>query len=216
MTAAAFVPGKGTWRGTTGRDDIMANTPMPRDGIFRIGSITKTFVATVYLELETEGKVSLNDKLARWVPDYPDADRITMRQVMSHTAGIYNYSDNLVFLNAAIQHPTKVWTPRELIAYAASEMPYFPPGTGYHYSNTDYVLTGMAVEAATGSTIDREIRARILDKLGLSTAFFAGAEPEPKSPPLLVHGYDDGGRDGGGRGGQRAVLHCIADRPVAG
>ena len=194
MTAAAWVPGKGMWHGANGRDDIHANTPMPRDGMFRIGSITKTYVATVFLQLDTEGKVSLDDKLSRWVPDFPRAAEVTMRQVMSHTSGIYNYSENLVLLNEAVSHPTKVWTPKELLSYAASQPYYFDPGAGFHYSNTDYILVALAVEAATGNAIHKEIRARILDKLGFKATYFASAEMPPKTP-VLVHGYDDGGRD---------------------
>lgn len=197
MTAAVWVPGLGLWRGANGLDDLQAETPMPRDGIFRIGSITKTFVATVFLQLEAEGKVSLDDTLDHYVDQYPGAKDMTMRQVMSHTAGVYNYSDNLVFLNDAIAQPTKVWKPAELLAYAASQEPYFEPGQGYHYSNTDYILAGLAVEKATGNPIHVEIRRRILDKLDLRETFFAGgnAEAAPPAPPPLVHGYDDTGRD---------------------
>jgi D-alanyl-D-alanine carboxypeptidase len=194
MTAAAYVPGKGTWRGATGVDDLMAGTPMPADGAFRAGSITKQFVATVYLQLVSEGKASADDWLARWVPDFPGAAGMTMREVMSHTAGIYNYSDDLALVAQASSHPTKVWTPEELIAVAAAQPPYFAPGRGYHYSNTDYILVGLAIEKITGNPLVHELRARILDPLGLAETWFAGGNGEPDRPSL-VHGYDDAGQD---------------------
>jgi D-alanyl-D-alanine carboxypeptidase len=122
------------------------------------------------------------------------ADGMTMRQVMSHTAGVFNYSDNLTFLHDVLAAPTKVWAPQEILAYAASQPAYFPPGKGFHYSNTDYILAGLAVEEAGGVPLAQAIRSRILDKLDMKATFFASAEMPPGAPPL-VEGHDDAGRD---------------------
>jgi hypothetical protein len=90
------------------------------------------------------------------VPDYPGASGITLRQAMTHTSGVFDYADNLIFLNEAIEHPERVWKPEELLPYAASQDPYFAPGEGFHYSNTGYIFAGMAVEAVTGRRLSEE------------------------------------------------------------
>lgn len=181
----------------SGLSDVSAKTPMPTDGNFQIGSITKTFTATVVLELASEGKISLDAPLSQWVPTFPNAQNITVRQLLSHTSGIYNYTDDPSFQQALISNPKRVWQPSDLVAYAAAQPPYFAPGAGFHYSNTNFILAAMIVEAATSDTFVHQLRQRILGTL--PHTFLSGAEPVPET---LVHHYSyspllDGGSDGG-------------------
>ena len=138
----------------SGVADLDAETPMAASDRFRIYSLTKTFVAVVVLQMVEEGVFALDDTVAEVLTDpavlaIPNVDRITLRQLLNHTSGIYDYFDDASpFLDDAFFGPTadwsRVWTPRELLAYAGSdgEAPYFAPGEGVHYSNTGYIPSG--------------------------------------------------------------------------
>jgi D-alanyl-D-alanine carboxypeptidase len=155
-------------------------TPVQATDRFRIYSIAKTFTATVVLQLVDEGVIALEDPVRRWLDDpvvarIPDTDRITLRQLLTHTSGIYDYQDETdsPFYQDAFFGPDavwgRVWTPRELLAYAdgARHAPYFAPGQGVAYANTNYVLLGLIVEAATGRSYAAELHDRILAPLAL-------------------------------------------------
>ena len=129
----------------------------------------------------------------------PNVDQVTFLQILNHTSGIYDYADDndsSFWLDAFLgpdADPTKVWTMPELLAYAdgANHAPYFAPGEGYYYSNTNYILIGLIVEKATGNTFGDEVRTRILKPLGLKETFFVtGAEMPERvvNPYQLVEG----------------------------
>ncbi len=140
---------------------------------FRIASITKTFVATVVLQLVAEGKVRLGDSIERWLPGLvPNGDAITIDDLLDHTSGLFNYIENPDFQGAVLADPTRSWSPRELVAFATAHPPLFPPGTGWSYSNTNYVLLGLVVEAVTGTPIEQQLRERIFEPLGLDATSF--------------------------------------------
>jgi D-alanyl-D-alanine carboxypeptidase len=143
---------------------------------FRVASITKPFVATLALQLVAEGKLRLDESVDRWLPGLvPNGDRITIRQLLSHTSGLFEYQRDEGFVSAVIADPAREWSPRELVRIATAHPPLFPPGTGWSYSNTNYVLLGLVVEAVTGKTIDQQLRERIFDPLALAaTSFPAG------------------------------------------
>jgi D-alanyl-D-alanine carboxypeptidase len=154
---------------------------------FRIASITKTFVATVVLQLVAEGKVRLADPVERWLPGLlSNGSEITIRDLLDHTSGLFNYVDDPDFKRALIADPTRSWSPRELVAFANAHAPLFPPGTDWSYSNTNYVVLGLVVEAVTGTALERELRERIFEPLGLAaTSFPSGTEIEGE----YAHGY---------------------------
>jgi D-alanyl-D-alanine carboxypeptidase len=131
------------------------------------------------MELVDEGKLSLDDPLAKWMPDYPDAQNITIRELLHHTSGIYDYFaaanyDSLVFGSMAGHQ----WTPQEILSTFAHD-PYFPPGTGYHYSNTNFVLLGMIIEQITGQQLADVYRQRFFAQLGMTDTYFQGSAPPP-------------------------------------
>jgi D-alanyl-D-alanine carboxypeptidase len=147
---------------------------------FRVASVTKPFVATLVLQLVGEGKLHLGDSLESRLPGLvPNGDRITIRQLLNHTSGLFDYQGDEAFVNAVIADPAREWSPRELVSIATAHAPMFPPGTGWSYSNTNYVLLGLVVEAVTGKTIGEQLREQIFHPLGLAaTSFPSGTEIE--------------------------------------
>jgi D-alanyl-D-alanine carboxypeptidase len=166
-------------------------TPLAPTDRFGIGSVTKTFAAVLVLQLVDAGVLTLDDTVSRWLDDpvaarIPNVDRITLRQLLNHTSGVYDYfDDDSPFWQDAYFGEgadwSRVWTPQELLAYAdgSKHAPYFAPGEGVHYSNTGYVLLGLIVEAAGGHGYAEQLRAGLLAPLGLADTFFAAAEPVP-------------------------------------
>ncbi|WP_163994747.1 serine hydrolase domain-containing protein [Pyxidicoccus caerfyrddinensis] len=175
-----------TWHGATGLSRVESATAMKAEDRLRAGSITKTFVAVVALQLQAEGKLSLDAPLATWLPDFPRADRITVRQLLNHTAGTANYTQNPDFLAEAMGNPGKVWVPEEIIAYGAARSPSFEPGASWEYSNTNYILVGHIIEAVSGTSLAQQLRTRIIEPLSLTSTGLDGAETVPS---LAVGGY---------------------------
>jgi len=142
--------------------------------LHRIGSVTKTFVSAVILTLAKDGALGLDDKLSKWVADVPGSDSITIRQLLDHSSGLFNYTDDPSFGKSP---PTKVWTPRAIVDVAIKNPVYFAPGTSWHYSNTNFILLGMIAESAGKAKIGALVRTRVLAKAGLTHTFFDGEEP---------------------------------------
>ena len=113
--------------------------------LFRIGSVTKPYVATVVLQLVAEGKLSLDDKLDAWVTGVPNGSAITVRMLLNHTSGIFNYTTDPTFL----AEPQKKRTPGELVQLAASHGAVDPPGSKWNYSNTNYILSLIHISEPT-------------------------------------------------------------------
>jgi D-alanyl-D-alanine carboxypeptidase len=121
--------GERTWQGASGLGDLRANRPARASDRFRIGSVTKSFVATLVLQLVGEGRLRLDDNLERWLPGLvPGGERVTVRQLLNHTSGLYDYSDDL-------SGPPRRFRPRGLVAIATGHKPLFAPGTEFSYSN---------------------------------------------------------------------------------
>ncbi|NEC66131.1 serine hydrolase domain-containing protein [Streptomyces sp. SID9727] len=169
--------------------------PMPWNGRFRIGSATKTFTAAVVLQLVGEGRVSLDDTVERWLPGVVqghgnDGRLITVRQLLHHTSGLREVAPEVAALNSAAGYRAerfRTYTPDELVRLAVSDAPKFPPGEGWSYSNTNYVLAAMIVEKATGRSWAHEVEARIIRPLALSGTSVPGASPLIPGPH--AHGY---------------------------
>ncbi|NUT45940.1 MAG: beta-lactamase family protein [Saccharothrix sp.] len=151
-------------------------------GYFRIGSVTKTFVATVVLQLVDEGRVGLDDPVDRYVPGVPaglNGDRATVRQVLNHTSGLYDYAHEAGYSTNRWRGDDRFRTyrPRELLDVAFARPSYFDPGKGWHYSNTNYIVAGMLIEHVTGRAYGDEVRSRILRPLGLARTSVPGRWP---------------------------------------
>jgi D-alanyl-D-alanine carboxypeptidase len=161
--------------------------PMAARDRFRVASITKSFVATVVLQLVAEGKMGLDDPVDRWLPGLvPNGRAITIRKLLGHTSGLYDYGDDPAFSRAVIAHPARPWPPRKLVALAASHPRLFPPGSDWSYSNTNYILLGLVVEAVTGTTVGEQLEQRVFAPLALTSTTFPTT---PKIDGVHAHGY---------------------------
>ncbi|MBX3161318.1 MAG: beta-lactamase family protein [Deltaproteobacteria bacterium] len=153
----------------------------PHDRL-RVGSITKTFTAAVILQLADEGALALDDTIDRWVPGFALGPEVTIRRALAHMTGLYNFTDDAGFLNR-VAVPI---APGDLVAWALEHPARFAPGASYGYSNTNYVLLGMVVEAVTGRPYAGVVRARLLDPLGLADTFIEGPDPAPALVPGFI------------------------------
>lgn len=156
------------WMYTSGLANLSDQTPMNSGYVFRIGSNTKTFTGTVLLQLAEEGKLSLDDTLSKYFPNYPKADAITVAMLCNMTSGIRDYTRNALWGNIMEATPARRWTPQELMDWAFSENFLFEPGTGFSYSNSNTILLGMIIEKITGNSLEAEIRQRITRPLQLT------------------------------------------------
>ncbi|MDX2827698.1 class A beta-lactamase-related serine hydrolase [Streptomyces ipomoeae] len=183
----------GVWKARAGVGDLRKRAPRGAHDRFRAGSITKTFVATVLLQLEAEGRLSLDDKVETWLPGVVrgkghDGRRITVRQLLNHTSGVFDYTSDEglgrdVFLaDGFLKNRYRTWKPQELVAIAMKHKPDFAPGTSWSYSNTNYLLAGMVIESVTGNSYADEIRDRVIDPLGLHATRLPGTDPNVPKP----------------------------------
>jgi len=154
-----------------------------------IGSMTKTMVATVVLQLRDEGNLSLEDSLEKWLPDFPRAEQIELRHLLSHTSGVFDFTWDSTFSDRIASGASI--TVDEMVEVAASHAPLFDPGAGWSYSNSNYILLGRVIEMVTGHTAAVELRRRIFEPMGMHDTFLLGSEEVPGG--LQVHGYVQGG-----------------------
>ncbi|MFI7372408.1 serine hydrolase domain-containing protein [Actinoplanes sp. NPDC049668] len=179
-----------TVRARAGVGDLERGSPVPLDGHFRMGSNTKTFVSVVVLQLVGEGRLSLDDTVERWLPGVVsgngnDGRRITVRNLLQHTSGLYNYTRDITALGSQegyLAHRYDHYEAADLVALATKHGPDFAPGTRWDYSNTNYILAGMIIERATGRTWATEVRARVLQPLGLRHTSEPGDRPSLPAP----------------------------------
>ena len=142
---------------------------------FRVGSITKTAVSVVALQLAEQGRLSLRDSIESWLPHVvPNGSAITLRMLLNHTSGIFNYTDDQDFLATVLAHPYRHWSPRELVDVATSHPPVFAPGTDWSYSNTNYILVGLVLQKATGKSVADLVQQRVIRPLHLENTYLAG------------------------------------------
>ncbi|MFI9202884.1 serine hydrolase domain-containing protein [Streptomyces sp. NPDC053048] len=183
--------GNSVWNGSAGVADLESGRKRLPEDHFRIGSITKAFTSVAVLQLEGEGKLDIDDTVEHLLPGVVrgngyDGRKITLRQLLNHSSGIYDYSDDQAFQHMAREgwpeHRYDAKTPNELVAMGLSNKPYFEPGAGWHYSNTNYVLAGLIIEKVTGRTYASEIERRVIKPLGLRATSLPGSStkmPEP-------------------------------------
>ncbi|WP_079154018.1 serine hydrolase domain-containing protein [Streptomyces subrutilus] len=168
---------------TAGVADLRTGAKLPADGKVRVGSNTKAFTATVVLQLVGEGKVGLDAPIEEYLPGLVrgegiDGGRITVRQLLQHTSGLPNYTDHMMdeYAGAASRHT--YYQPRTLLDRALEHKALFAPGTGWAYSNTNYVLAGLLIEKVTGRPLAEQITHRVIDRVGLRHTYFPGVGEE--------------------------------------
>jgi D-alanyl-D-alanine carboxypeptidase len=184
-----------------GFSDRDAKTPMKPTDRMLAGSVGKTFAAATALQLIKEGKISLDDKIEKylgrepWFARLPNAKEITVRQLMNHTSGLVRYEFKETFTKDLTANPDKVWKPAELIAYLFDEKAPFEAGKGWDYSDTNYIVLGMIIERVTGKNFYDEANRRVIKPLKLKDTI-------PQEAPMMkgvIQGYAGAGNPFGGK-----------------
>lgn len=171
---------------TFGVRNTTTRTPMRRNLHMRIGSETKTFTVTALLQLVEQGKVTLDDPIAKYVPGVNRGDRITLRHLATMRSGLVNYTVTEAFDKALIADPFREWTPPQLLALAIKRPLLFAPGASLQYSNTNTILLGLVVEQVSGEPLGEYIRRHITEPLGMTRTSFPAT---PALPRPHAQGY---------------------------
>lgn len=160
---------------------------------FQIGSITKSFTSAIILQLAGENKLNLDDELGQWLPQYPQWQKVTIRELLNMTSGIPNYTEDKAFAKKAFPHNRQEFSFDELLSYAHPEKKIARPPRKYEYSNTNYILAGKIIEAITNDTYKNQLYQRIIIPFHLShTYYFSGANWQAQLKqiyPQMAHGY---------------------------
>lgn len=200
-TAGIALPDGSSFGLATGFSDKAKKIPMTPADLMLQGSVGKTYVSAVALQLIHEGTFRLDEKVKKylgnksWYPRLPNADEITVRQLMNHTSGLVRYEFNESFISDLTQNPDKVWKPEELVAYILDTKAPFAAGEDWEYSDTNYIVLGMILEKTTSSKYYDLLRARILEPLRLRRT----VPSDSRTIPGLVQGYAGLGNPFGGR-----------------
>ncbi|WP_158888045.1 serine hydrolase domain-containing protein [Amycolatopsis anabasis] len=179
------------WSDAVGVRDLRSGIPASAQGYFRIGSVTKTFVAVVLLQLVDEGRLTLDEPTDRYLPGVvPNGTHITVRQILQHTSGLYDYAHEPGYSTNRWRGEGRFddYLPSELLAVAFAKDPHFPPGTSWRYSNTNYVVAGLLIEKLTGHPYGKEVEQRVLRPLHLTDSSVPGHRPTLPMPH--ARGYE--------------------------
>jgi D-alanyl-D-alanine carboxypeptidase len=194
-------PGPGlSFSGVAGVSDISTGTLLTPDNPVRIASNTKTFLAAATLRLWEEGRLGLDDPIGRHLPpdvsamlaaDGYDLDAMTVRHLLTHTSGLYDYADRDLFVQAILDDPHRRWTPEEQIGLAVEwGDPYGAPGDVYRYSDTGYVVLGLVLESVYGKPLASALRGLLeFERLGLHDTWLETLEDPPAGASERVHQY---------------------------
>jgi CubicO group peptidase (beta-lactamase class C family) len=168
---------------TAALGESMTGVPATTDMHLRNGAVAFFYVATLLLLLVDQGVVTLDDPLATWLPDLPDAEQVTLRMLANLTAGYPDYVQNPKLSQEVYADPFHQWTPEEQIALSLSTPRVFAPGTNWDYSHTDYVILGQALEKITGQPLDVALQEQVLSPMGLRNTV-AWSTPQITEPVL--------------------------------
>jgi D-alanyl-D-alanine carboxypeptidase len=167
-------------------DPIVADTP------FRVGSISKPFVATMVLQLVDEASVDLDQTLSTYLPDTPIGGDVPIRMLLNHSSGLSNYSERSAFIPDVFEDRNRVFTPDEILAWVEDAVAD-EPGQHFAYSDTNYILLGQLIERVTGTDLDSALQQRISEPLGLDATRFASvatANPDGLAAPWSSAVFD--------------------------
>jgi len=190
--ATAYVSiGGDVWTATLGVDDLSTNEPFPADGTVRIASVTKSFTATAILEAVDQGRLSLDDTLEQFVPGIANGDQITVRDLLSMTSGVWDFTSDDAVVAAFDADPMMAWTPERTVEAIREHPAEFSPGEKVVYCDSNYVLLGLVLEQVTGMTAAEAITTMVVEPLRMSGTRFP-ADDEPGVPAPAITGYQPG------------------------
>lgn len=173
VSAAILIPKEGTWKGAYG--ESYAGEPITTDMVLPIGSNTKTFTASTILLLQEKGLLNINDTIGKWLQNIPNVNgQITIKQLLNHTSGLNDYTQNPAFFTALNSDYNHVWQPEEMLQWI--DAPNFAPGASWDYSNTNFLLAGLIIKKIQNESYDQSVRKLILDPQGLTSSFTYPAE----------------------------------------
>lgn len=175
VQVTVVIPGRGRWSADLGLASADLGLPLRPGDRFRVGSVTKTFDAAAALQLVDEGVLGLDDPADQWISGFDFGAGVTIRRLLNHTSGLFNFTDDASFLGQS----TSPATPAEVIAWARAHGPVFAPGAGWSYSNTGFYVTGLVLEAAEKRPLAEILRARLLVPVGLADTFLESFESMP-------------------------------------
>ena len=183
---------------TSGTTTINGKKEVSPKTLFQMGSITKSFTAAIVYQLDAEGILSVNDKLGKWLPEYKKWSNITLYQLLTHTSGVTDYIDTPGFWETIKCNPKRQWTLPELAQLAYKRPDTSPPGRGYQYTNTDYVLLGLVIEKATNRPVEDSFQRYLLanPKIGLTSTYYLPRIYPNSILSRMAHGYDNEGTFG--------------------
>ncbi|MFE5161136.1 serine hydrolase domain-containing protein [Streptomyces sp. NPDC056697] len=197
--------GGGTRFIAAGVADVRTGRRIHRNDHFRAGSLTKTVIAAVTLRLAAQRRLGLDDPVEKHLPGLVrghgnDGRNITIRQLLNHTSGLFDYTEDPVLARQLSAAADRTRTPAALVRTALTHRPYFAPGTEWRYSNTNYVLLGMVVQRVTGRSYAAEARREVLGPLRLRGTSFPGTRTALPAPHGRAYTRDSGARDSEARG----------------
>jgi D-alanyl-D-alanine carboxypeptidase len=184
ISATIIMADGAIWTGTSGFADVDAKEPVTPTTAFAIASVTKTFTAALTLALADEGHFDIDDRVGAYLPELAIDRRITIRQLLDHTSGLRDYFFHPRIDRRLLGRPDRRWDEARALRYVGK--PYFKPGRGWHYSNTNYLVLGLLAERVTGRSLGEELRARFFEPLALGHTWYQATE-EPRGP--VAHGY---------------------------
>lgn len=173
-----------TWTATSGRANVADDVPVTSGTAFAVGSVSKTYTAALVLALAGEGRIDLDASARTYLPHAAISKRITVRELLNHTSGLDDFFLHPPIDKALQGHPAARWDVTRTLRYVGK--PYFPPGRGWHYSNTNYVYLGLIAERVTGQSLAEALRSRFFDRYGLDATWYQAVE---KSRAPAAHGY---------------------------
>ena len=187
ISAAVILPDRTTWLGVSGKSSD--KEAMKSALLFGLGSVTKTYVAALILQLAEEGALSVEDSIGHWITELGQIDgKITIRQLLNHTSGLYRYQQKPEYFAAITAQPEKTWTAQEIVERFQGK-PECRPGACWGESALDYVLLGMVIEKTTGSSVSQQLKKRFFNPLKLGQTFLY---PEQKYPSeMMAHMWWD-------------------------
>ena len=184
ISAAIVFPDGSMWVGASGLADVAAKQQVGPDTAFAVGSVSKTFTAALILALVEDGRIGLDVPVVTYLPESVIDRGITVRQLLDHTSGLRDYFFHKNIDAALLKEPGRRWDAADALRYVGK--PYFKPGTGWHYSNTNYLILGMLAERVGGASVAAQLRKRFIDPVGLEDTYYQAVE-RPRGP--TAHGY---------------------------
>jgi D-alanyl-D-alanine carboxypeptidase len=198
VSAAVVMPDGSLWTGVAGKAELRAGRDVTPSTVFAAGSAAKPYLAALVLKLVEQGRLSLDDRLIRWVPTFPRSQKITIRQLLNHTAGTKDFGESRALQTAAARFARAIrndehlrWTPEKTLSFVEGSAGV--PGRAWRYSNTDYILLGIIIRAASNTSVDTALQTRLLEPRQLRELVL---QPDAKPRGPLARGYSDGDGDG--------------------